>query len=119
MFRVRALPVLVRCFVAASVGLTISAFAELSGGDQLPAGPAKVKVAAACLTCHDSRIIVQQRLSKPAWVKEVDKMIKWGAAVDRKDREALIEYLSVNFGPDKPAYEAPFSKAQSVPEKKH
>ena len=114
MFRLKLI-----CLLAASAGITISAFAELSGGDQLPAGPAKAKAAAACLTCHDSRIIVQQRLSKPAWVKEVDKMTKWGAAVNANDREALIEYLSVNFGPDKPAYEPPFSKAQSVPKKKY
>ena len=119
MFRLRALRVLVICLVAACVGLTISAFAELSPEDQLPAGPAKAKAAAACLTCHDARIIVQQRLSKAAWVKEVDKMTKWGAAVDAKDREALIDYLSVNFGPDKPAYEAPLSKAESSPKKKY
>ena len=119
MFRLRVLPVLVISLLAAFVGLTISAFAETSGGDQLPAGPAKAVAAAACLTCHDSRIIVQQRLSKPAWVKEVDKMAKWGAAVDRKDREALIEYLSVNFPSDKPAYKAPISKAESIPKKKY
>jgi len=27
-------------------------------------------------------------------------MIKWGAEVDPKDRDALIDYFSVNFGPD-------------------
>jgi hypothetical protein len=40
------------------------------------------KGVAACSTCHESRIIVQQRLSKPVWTKEVDKMIKWGAEVE-------------------------------------
>jgi hypothetical protein len=40
------------------------------------------KAVAACSTCHESRIIVQQRLSKPVWTKEVDKMIKWGAEVE-------------------------------------
>src|SRR5215469_9373191 len=105
MFRLRTLRVLVICLVAAFVGLTCCAFAEVSAEVQLPVGPGKAKAAAACLTCHDARIIVQQRLSKAAWVKEVDKMTKWGAAVDAKDREALIEYLSVNFSPDKPAYE--------------
>lgn len=115
MFRLSALRVLILCFV----GLTISAVAELSPEDQLPAGPAKATAAAACLTCHEARIIVQQRLSQAAWGKEVDKMTKWGAAVDAKNRDALIEYLSVNFGPDKPAYEAPFSKTQSTPKKKH
>jgi hypothetical protein len=46
---------------------------------------------------------LQQRLSKAAWTKEVDKMIKWGAVVDPKDRDALIDYLSTNLSADKAA----------------
>ena len=73
----------------------------------LPAGAAQAKVTTACTECHESRIILQQRLSKAAWTKEVDKMTKWGAVVDPADRDALIDYLSTNFSPDKPAYEPP------------
>ena len=62
------------------------------------------KATTACTECHETRIIVQQRLSKAAWTREVDKMIKWGAVVDAKDHDALIEYLSTNFGTDRPAY---------------
>jgi len=65
----------------------------------------QAKATTACLECHEARIILQQRLSKPAWTKEVDKMTKWGAVVDPADRDALIDYLSANFSPDKPAYE--------------
>jgi mono/diheme cytochrome c family protein len=71
----------------------------------LPAGPMQAKATTACLECHEARIILQQRLSKGAWTKEVDKMTKWGAVVDPADRDALIDYLSTNFSPDKPAYE--------------
>ncbi|MGA8607011.1 MAG: hypothetical protein WB616_08980 [Candidatus Sulfotelmatobacter sp.] len=71
----------------------------------LPAGPMQAKATTACLECHEARIILQQRLSKAAWTKEVDKMTKWGAVVDDADRDALIDYLSSNFSPDKPAYE--------------
>lgn len=73
----------------------------------LPAGTMQAKATAACLECHEARIILQQRLSKAAWAKEVDKMTKWGATVDPGDRDALIDYLSENFGADKPAYEPP------------
>jgi hypothetical protein len=73
----------------------------------LPAGATQAKATTACLECHEARIILQQRLSKAAWTKEVDKMVKWGAVVDPNDRDALIDYLSVNFSPDKPAYEPP------------
>jgi hypothetical protein len=72
----------------------------------LPPGTMQSKATTACTECHESRIIVQQRLAKAAWMKEVDKMMKWGATVDPQDRDALIEYLSVNFGPDRPPYVA-------------
>jgi hypothetical protein len=67
----------------------------------------QAKATASCLECHEARIILQQRLSKAAWTKEVDKMTKWGALVDPADRDALIDYLSTNFSPDKPPYEPP------------
>ena len=77
----------------------------------LPAGPMRAKATTARLECHEARIILQQRLSKSAWTKEVDKMTKWGAVVDPTDRDALIDYLSTNFSPDKPAYEPPRTSA--------
>jgi hypothetical protein len=64
------------------------------------------KATNACLECHEARIIVQQRLSKAAWTKEVDKMIRWGALVDPADRDALIDYLGSNFQADKSSYVA-------------
>jgi len=75
--------------------------------EDLPAGAMQAKATTACLECHEARIILQQRLSKAAWTKEVDKMVKWGAVVDPADRDALIDYLSLNFNPDQPVYEAP------------
>jgi hypothetical protein len=74
---------------------------------ELPAGPAQAKVTTACTECHETRIISQQRLSKASWTKEVDKMIKWGAVVDPADRDSFIEYLSVNFPPDKAPEQMP------------
>ncbi len=75
--------------------------------EQLPPGPMAAKATTSCLECHEARIILQQRLSKASWTKEVDKMIKWGAVVDAADRDALIEYLSTNFSPDQPQYSPP------------
>ena len=68
----------------------------------------------ACMECHDAGIIVQQRLSKAAWTKEVDKMIKWGAVVDAADRDAFIDYLSANF----PAETAPYVPPKTANAKK-
>jgi hypothetical protein len=78
--------------------------AQSASNSELPAGPVQPKVTTSCTECHETRIIVQQRLSKAAWTKEVDKMTKWGALVDPQDRDAFIDYLSTNFGTDKPAY---------------
>jgi len=86
--------------------------AQAKATADLPAGPMQAKATTACLECHEGRIILQQRLSKAAWTKEVDKMIKWGAVVDPADRGAVVDYLSANFSPDKPAYEPPSTAAK-------
>jgi hypothetical protein len=86
--------------------------AQPGSSAELPPGAMQAKVRSACTECHESRIIVQQRLSKAAWTKEVDKMIRWGAVVDQNDRDGFIEYLSGNFSPDKPPY-APERSAKS------
>ncbi|SRR5579872_866419 len=75
--------------------------------EDLPPGAMQAKATTACTECHEARIVLQQRLSKATWTKEVDKMIKWGAVVDAADHDALIDYLSTNFSPDQPAYEPP------------
>src|ERR1700722_18805044 len=99
--------------LAIAVILPMGSRAQKSGAPNvtadLPAGPIEAKAATACLECHEARIILQQRLSKAAWTKEVDKMTKWGALVDPSDRDALIDYLSTNFSPDHPPYEPPRS----------
>jgi hypothetical protein len=111
----------VSLFASAPVALTLvllcsagAAVAQSSPNEQLPAAAAKEKAEAACQTCHEARIIVQQRLGKASWTKEVDKMIKWGAGVDPKDRDALIDYFTANFGPDQPAYIAPRSATEQA-----
>ncbi|MGA8441603.1 MAG: hypothetical protein WB762_31025 [Candidatus Sulfotelmatobacter sp.] len=90
-----------------TTGLLAQKSAPANVTADLPAGTMQAKATTACLDCHEARIILQQRLSKAAWTKEVDKMTKWGAVVDPADRDALIDYLSTNFSPDKPAYAPP------------
>jgi len=86
--------------------------------EDLPAGPMQAKATTACTECHEARIILQQRLSKAAWTKEVDKMIKWGAVVNASDHDALIDYLSTNFSPDQSPYEPPRSTTEKTVVKK-
>ncbi len=84
---------------------------------ELPASPITPKVKTACMECHDSGILVQQRLDKKTWGKEVDKMTKWGALAEPADRDAFVEYLSANFGPDKPPAAPQYKMAAAAPKK--
>ena len=82
--------------------------------EELPPGAMQAKATTSCTECHEARIILQQRLSKTAWSKEVDKMVKWEAVVDAGDRDALIDYLSTNFNPDRPPYSPPRTASEKT-----
>jgi len=68
-----------------------------------PAGIGADAVRTGCLACHGADLIVQQRLSRDGWGRELDKMAGWGAVIDAGRREALVDYLTAHFGPDAPA----------------
>ena len=53
----------------------------------------------ACLGCHDDDLIEAQRLSRAGWIREVDKMIRWGADVAPSDKDALVDYLTARYPP--------------------
>lgn len=84
---------------------------------ELPAGPLQQKAITACMECHDAGIMVQQRLDRKLWTREVDKMIRWGAVVDPQDHDALIDYFAANYGTDKPAYVAPRNSSAPRPQR--
>ena len=98
-----------------ALALTLASAQSRKPTEDLPPGPMQAKATTSCLECHEARIILQQRLSKAAWTKEVDKMVKWGAVVDEQDRDALIDYLSTNFSPDQPPYEPPRTSVEKTP----
>jgi hypothetical protein len=56
-------------------------------------------VKTACLVCHEEDLIRMQRLTPAQWDREVNKMTSWGARVKPEDREALLKYLSTQYGP--------------------
>ena len=65
----------------------------------LPEGPGRDLVTSRCLTCHADTLIREQRLGVPAWGREVDKMIGWGAVLDPAQRGQVVAYLAEHFGP--------------------
>ena len=66
---------------------------------ELPAGEGKTEVEGACFRCHSSDMLLQQRLTEKQWTATVEKMMRWGAAVDEKQKPLIIAYLAKHFGP--------------------
>lgn len=81
---------------------------HFSAGSAAPRGKELVDdagveiVKSSCVTCHEADLIIQQRLSKAGWTREVDKMIRWGADVKPEDKQKMIEYLAKHYPPDRP-----------------
>ncbi|MEP6782326.1 MAG: c-type cytochrome [Acidobacteriota bacterium] len=61
--------------------------------------PGEATYQRACQVCHDAGIVEQQHLSKAAWTRSVEKMMRWGATVTGADKEPLVDYLASRFGP--------------------
>ena len=86
--------------VCVSAALATGLVAQEPGSGQLPlpAGPAAELVRTRCVTCHGSDLITQQRLSRDGWVREVDKMIGWGASLPEPEKTQAVDYLALHFG---------------------
>lgn len=82
---------------------------------ELPPRPGKAIADRACLQCHSSDMLRQQRLTEKQWTAEVTKMAGWGAEVKDEEKAELIGYLLKNFGADaggfQPVETRPFSKS--------
>jgi hypothetical protein len=70
----------------------------------LPDGPGKEIADQACLKCHSTDIVRQQRLTEKQWTASVTKMIGWGAEVPESRKDELVRYLVANFGPGNSAF---------------
>lgn len=69
------------------------------GREALPEGEGADLVKNACLSCHGAEPIVQQRLTRPQWSAEVDKMVRWGAELPAESKDVMIDYLVKYFKP--------------------
>jgi hypothetical protein len=75
-------------------------------GDDLPAGDGKKILLASCTACHDLKEVTKFRgyYTKAEWRDIVTTMIEYGATVDAKDVDVLVDYLAKTLGkPEQPA----------------
>ena len=64
------------------------------------------KIKSACTQCHNASRITEQRLTRQGWSVELDKMEGLGAVIPDADRNAFLNYLAKNFGPENGATKA-------------
>jgi mono/diheme cytochrome c family protein len=69
---------------------------SIAAPDQLARGESVMQ--RACRPCHGTDLMAQQRLPRAGWVREVDKMIRWGAKVGDTEKDALVDYLTATWG---------------------
>ncbi len=89
-------------FLLASVNLA-SAQAPSAPGKPLPPGPMQPKIKAACTQCHNTTRITEQHMTRQQWSAQLEKMEGLGAVIPDADRNAFLNYLTKNFGPEKGA----------------
>ena len=88
------------CASIASGGVrvaTLVAADDLQTSREVPAGQGADTLRARCITCHGTELIVQQRLTREGWLREVEKMTSWGALIAPGEQEALLDYLAASF----------------------
>ena len=83
-----------------------SAQAPSAPGKPLPPGPMQPKVKAACTSCHNTTRISEQHMTRRQWSDQLEKMEGLGAVIPDADRNAFLNYLTKNFGPQKGAAKA-------------
>jgi competence protein ComEA len=66
----------------------------------LPEGPGKEVVAKVCTECHSVDRMRSLRIGKDDWWEKVADMVDRGAKATDPEVEAVVEYMSRNFGPD-------------------
>jgi len=92
----------VRARIALATGVLLAAWSSVAAAQDaargLPEGAGAEVARARCLGCHESDLIVSQRLSPTGWDREVAKMERWGAKLSAEERPALVGYLARQFG---------------------
>jgi competence protein ComEA len=78
-------------------------FAGGAQADLLPDGPGKAATVRVCGKCHSPERAVSLHQGHSQWEETITKMVKLGAQGSDDEFEAVLGYLSKNFGTEVPA----------------
>ena len=68
----------------------------------LPPGPGRDETLKVCGKCHSAEQAASLRQSRTGWEETVSKMVNMGAEGSDDEYEAILVYLTKNFGPEAP-----------------
>jgi competence protein ComEA len=75
---------------------TSAAFAQ----GQLPAGPGHDETVKVCGKCHAAEQAASLRQSRTGWEETISKMVSMGSEGTDEEYDAILKYLTTNFGPE-------------------
>jgi len=92
----------------AMVFVTVSGERALAAGDEadefggLPTGPGQEETFYACSPCHSIRLVVQQGLSREAWVETIDWMVDEQEMdpLEPDEYDLILDYLDTYLNTD-------------------
>ncbi len=68
----------------------------------LPPGPGRDETLKVCGKCHSAEQAASLRQSRTGWEETVSKMVNMGAEGSDDEYEAILVYLTKNYGPEAP-----------------
>jgi len=83
-----------------SMGNAVSAAPQQSDASGMPDGPGRDITVATCTKCHAITNITTQHKDADGWTATITKMVGYGAAASDDDLQAILEYLTKNYGLD-------------------
>lgn len=94
-----------------SLGNAVSA---QSTADQMPDGPGKDITVATCTKCHSITNITGQHKDRDGWTATITKMVGYGATGSDEDFQAILDYVTKNYGLDSAGAAAPAPAATAA-----
>src|ERR1700730_8557649 len=86
----------------AALSLALATSLRAQPAPSLPPGEGRDLVASVFTGCHTLNTVVQIRDGSAGWRQFVNYMIMKGAQVSQHDSDTIVQYLTINFGPNSP-----------------